>query len=119
MCNMSLIFILQSFKPTEAIHTGLAVLLAVRFPYYSLLTAHSHDIGAYQVANGVSDSYNALVELLESIGHFLMRLDIYTKFPPTPATDEVVVKIMLELISTLALATKEVRQGRPSEHVSL
>lgn len=29
MCNMSLIFILQRFKPAEAIRTGLAVLLAV------------------------------------------------------------------------------------------
>ena len=48
---------------------------------------------------------------------FLNRLDIYTKVPPTPAMTEVVVKIMVELLSTLALATKQVRQGRPSESV--
>jgi hypothetical protein len=30
---------------------------------------------------------------------------------------EVVVKIMVELISTLALATKQVKQGRPSEYL--
>jgi hypothetical protein len=57
------------------------------------------------------------VDLLESIEHFLKRLDIYTKVPPTPAMTEIVVKILVELLSTLALATKQIRQGRPSESV--
>jgi hypothetical protein len=30
---------------------------------------------------------------------------------------EMLVKILVELLSTLALATKEVRQGKPSESV--
>ena len=47
--------------------------------------------------------------------HFLKRLDIYTRIPPTPVMDELVVKITVELISTLALATKELKQGRPSK----
>ena len=63
------------------------------------------------------DSYGALLDLLESIDHFLKRLDIYTKIPPTPAMDEILVKIMVELVSTLALATKELKQGRPSASV--
>ena len=61
------------------------------------------------------DSYDALVDLLESIEHFLSRLDIYTQIPASLAMDEMVVKILVELISTLALATKELRQGRTSE----
>ena len=60
-------------------------------------------------------SYDATVDLLESIEHFLGRLDIYTKIPPTPAMDEILVKIMVELVSILALATAELKQGRPSE----
>jgi hypothetical protein len=63
------------------------------------------------------DSYGALLDLLESIDHFLKRLDIYTKIPPTPAMDEILIKIMVELVSTLALATKELKQGRPSASV--
>jgi hypothetical protein len=63
------------------------------------------------------DSYGALLDLLESIDHFLKRLDIYTEIPPTPALDEILVKIMVELVSTLALATKELKQGRPSASV--
>ena len=30
---------------------------------------------------------------------------------------EIIAKIMVELLSTLALATKQIRQGRPSESV--
>ena len=55
--------------------------------------------------------------MFESIEHFLNRLDIYTKVPPTSAMTEIVVKIMVELLSTLALATKQIRQGKPSEFV--
>jgi len=55
--------------------------------------------------------------LLESIEQFLVHLDIYIKIPPTPAMDEMVVKIMVELLSTLALATKKLRQGQSSKSV--
>ena len=71
----------------------------------------------YQAAKGVSSSYDALVELFEFIEHFLNRMDIYTKIPPTVVMTEIMVKIMVELLSTLALATKQVQQGRPSESV--
>jgi hypothetical protein len=60
-------------------------------------------------------SSDATVNLLESIEHFVNRLDIYTKVPPTVTMTENVVKIFAELISTLALATKETHQKRPSK----
>jgi hypothetical protein len=55
--------------------------------------------------------------LLESIGHFLNRLQIYTEIPPTEPMDEMIVKILVELLSTLAWTTKEIQQGRLSESV--
>ena len=69
------------------------------------------------MAKGVIDSYDALVDLLESIEHFLGRLGIYTEIPPTPAMDEIVAKIIVELFSTLALATRELKQGQLSESI--
>jgi len=60
---------------------------------------------------------DALVDLLESIEHFLNRLDVYTQIPPTPTIDEMVDKILVELISTLALVTKKLKQRRSSESV--
>jgi hypothetical protein len=79
------------------------------------LRAYPCEIKVSQAFKGVSDDLDALVDLLESIEHFLKRLDIYTKVPPTPAMTEIVVKIMMELLSTLTLVTKHVKQGRPSE----
>ena len=58
-----------------------------------------------------------MVDLLELIEHFLNRLDIYTKIPPTDAMTEMVVKILVELLSALALVTKQIKQGKPSESV--
>jgi hypothetical protein len=45
------------------------------------------------------------------------RLNIYTRVPTTGAMTEIIVKIMVELISTLALVTKQIKQGRPSEYI--
>jgi hypothetical protein len=58
-----------------------------------------------------------LGDLLESIGHFLNRLEIYTEIPPTEPMNEMVVKILVELLSTLALTTKETKQGKLSEFI--
>ena len=45
------------------------------------------------------------------MGNFLKRLEIYTSIPPSPILTEVIVKIMLELLSVLALASKQIKQG--------
>ena len=69
----------------------------------------------YQAVKDVSASYDALVELFEAIERFLSRLDIYTRIPLTPAITDVVIKILVEVLSTLAMATRQVKQGRLSE----
>ena len=99
-----------------AIHTGLGVLLSVCV-FLQSLSAHHLDNQAYQGVKGAIDSYDSLADLLESIETFLNRLDIYTKIPPTIAMNEMVVKILVELLSTLALATKQIKQGKTSESV--
>ena len=55
--------------------------------------------------------------MLESIGNFLNRLEIYTEIPPTDDMNEMIVKILVELLSTLALTTKETKQGKLSESI--
>ena len=62
-------------------------------------------------------SYDALVDLFASFENFLSRLNIYAEIPPTPALTNILVMIIVELISTLALATKQVKQRRFSEFV--
>jgi len=58
-----------------------------------------------------------LVDLLESIEHFLLRIDIHTQIPHTTALDEMVVKIIMELLSALALGTEGLKQERSSEPI--
>jgi hypothetical protein len=72
-----------------------------------------------QAAIGVSSSYDALLELFECLGSFLKRLEIYIDIPPTPIMTEILAKIMAELISVLALATKQVKQGRFSKQITI
>ena len=73
------------------------------------------DASVNQATKDVSTSYNALVDLLGSIENFLSRLDIYTKIPLTAAMANVIMKILVEVLSTLSLATKQAKQGRLSE----
>ena len=107
---------LQQFSPAKAILAGLAILLAVCI---ALLLLHRYpcDVQVNQETKGVISSVDALVDLLESVERFLCRLEIYARIPPTPETDEVVIKIMVELLSTLALATKQLKRGQSSEYV--
>ena len=72
-----------------------------------------------QAVKDVSTSYDALVDFLESIEHFMNRLDVYTRVPSTGAMTEMIAKIMVEIISTLALVTKQIKQKRPSECVAI
>ncbi|KAH9054131.1 hypothetical protein EDB87DRAFT_1689540 [Lactarius vividus] len=83
---------LVPFEPAKAVFSGVDVLIAA--------------------ASGVSSSYDALVDLFECLAKFLKRLRIHTDLPLTPSMTEISVKIMVELLSVLALATKQIKQGR-------
>jgi hypothetical protein len=91
--------------------------------YYSMyvprfvLRSYHFNVKVSQAFQGVISDLDSAIELLESIESFLNRLDIYTKVPSTPAMSGIIVKIMVELLSTLALATNQIRQGQPSELV--
>ncbi len=70
-----------------------------------------------QTANGVMSTCDALLDLLEAIESFVNRLNIYTQISSTPAIDEIVIKIFVELLSTLAQVTEKLKQRRSSESV--
>ena len=76
---------------------------------------HRCHILVNQAACGVTTSYNSLVELFERVGDFLKRLHIYTEIPFTPALTDIIVRIMVEVLSVLALATKDIKRGRISK----
>jgi hypothetical protein len=73
------------------------------------------DVKLRQAAGGVTSSYDALLELFECLGSFLQRLEIYVTIPPTTMMTDIIIRIMVEVLSVFALATKQLRQGRFSK----
>ena len=60
-----------------------------------------------------------LIEIFVRIEGFFKRLESHTTVPPTAAMTDVIVKIMIEILSILAIATKEIKRGRSSEYTDL
>ncbi|KAH9976879.1 hypothetical protein BGW80DRAFT_1443800 [Lactifluus volemus] len=78
---------LVPFSPAKMIFTAISVLLVA--------------------AKDVVASHETLVKLFEHVQFFLQRLVIYTEIPLTPEMVELLGKIMSQLLSILALSTKE------------
>ena len=68
-----------------------------------------------QAAKAVSDDQNALTTVFERIENFFRRLETYVEVPPTAGMTDMIVKIMVEVLSILSIATKEIKQSRASE----
>ena len=102
------------FPPAKAIFVGIDALLAV-CSSNTFVDRFSCDTWIFQAASGITSSYDALLDLFECLGNFLKRLEIYTTIPPAPTMTNIIVKIMVELLSVLALATTQIKQGRFSK----
>ncbi|KAI0267948.1 hypothetical protein BGY98DRAFT_1180573 [Russula aff. rugulosa BPL654] len=57
-------------------------------------------------------SRDKLIALFNCIERFFQRLEIYTGITPTTAMTDIIVDIMAEVLTILAMATKEVKRGR-------
>jgi hypothetical protein len=106
----SLIFICQVFSPAKVIFAGVGVLLLVRF--YAFAWAI---VTPSQAAMDVRASQDTLIDIFERMENFFRRLEIYTEVSPTPEMIDIIVKIMVEVLSILAIATKEIKQGHTSK----
>ena len=73
------------------------------------------DIKILQAAKDVRAGRDALVDIFERIETFFRRLEIYTEVPPNQEMVDTISMIMVEVLSILAIATKEVKQGRISK----
>ncbi|KAH9041576.1 hypothetical protein EDB85DRAFT_2139676 [Lactarius pseudohatsudake] len=60
------------------------------------------------VAKDVAGSQDTLVDLFELIENFFKRLETYIDVPPTEVMSDIIVKKMVEVLTILALATKEI-----------
>jgi hypothetical protein len=68
-----------------------------------------------QAAQDTRARQDALIDIFERIGMFFRRLEIYIEVPLTTEMMDIIIQIMLEVLSILGIATKEIKQGRMSE----
>ncbi|KAI0301356.1 hypothetical protein BC826DRAFT_988966 [Russula brevipes] len=85
------------YPPAGVIFTGIGILLSA--------------------ALAVSASQDALAIVFERIGNFFRRLETYVEVPPTQGMTDVIVKIMVEVLTILAIATKEMKQSKARKYL--
>jgi hypothetical protein len=66
------------------------------------------------VVKDVIASYKALVNLFERTQFFLQRLNRYITTSLTPEMTELLAKVLAQVLSVLALSTKEMKERRIS-----
>ena len=71
-----------------------------------------------QAAKDTSTSQERIADVFNRIEHFFRRLEIYTVLTPTVAMTDMIVEIMAEVLTILAITTKEVKRGPLSESIS-
>jgi hypothetical protein len=65
----------------------------------------------------VGANNDTLVNIFARIESFFERLETYTEVPPTVAMKELIVRIMVQVLEVLAVATKWIKQSSSSELV--
>jgi hypothetical protein len=109
----SFISIFQGFSPAKVIFAGVRVLLSVGIVYSTF--AWAIVISLSQAVMDVRASQDTLIDIFERMESFFQRLEIYTRVSPPPEMIEIVVKIMVEVLSILGIATKAIKQSRTSK----
>ncbi|KAI0269098.1 hypothetical protein BGY98DRAFT_1190386 [Russula aff. rugulosa BPL654] len=85
------------FSPAKVIFAGVGVLLSA--------------------VVDVRASQDTLIDIFERMETFFQRLEIYTRVSPPPEMIDIIVKIMVEVLTILGTATKEMKQGRTKKYL--
>jgi hypothetical protein len=59
-----------------------------------------------------------LIDLFERIESFFKRLESYTKVKPSEEMTDMMVEIVVEVLSVLAIVTVEIKQRRRSQFIT-
>jgi hypothetical protein len=111
--GLSTHIILQVFSPGKVVFAGIGILLLVRIS--NLHRGAIFDAQDYQAAKDVAASQETLIDVFERVENFIRRLKTYDNIPNTEAMTDIIVKIMVQVLTILAIATKEIERGKASE----
>ena len=68
-----------------------------------------------QAAKDVRGSQDTLIDIFEHMESFFLRLGVYTEVAPTTEMLDIIMKIMVEMLTILGIATEEIKRARTSE----
>ncbi|KAH8999644.1 hypothetical protein EDB86DRAFT_3242654 [Lactarius hatsudake] len=94
------------FPPTKIIFSAMSILLVVSLPSAWAVIPRDNAISP-QAARSTAASREVLIELFDRIEGFFVRLQTHTKVPPTPHMTNLMGKVMAEVLSMFAVATKK------------
>ena len=64
-----------------------------------------------QAVKDVRGGQDTLIDVFERIESFFQRLEIYTELRPTTEMMDTIIQILVEVLSVLGIATKEIKEG--------
>ena len=70
-----------------------------------------------QAAKDVRTSQDTLVDIFERIEMFFRRLEIYTEARGISEMMDIIIQVMVEVLSILGIATKQIKEGRISKQL--
>ena len=105
------------FSPAKVVFAAIGILLQVSI-LFDLLVPVIVTLLSTKTAKDVDASQEVLVDLFGRIENFFRRIESYTEVRPTAAMMDIIVKILVEVLSILAMATKEFGRGQASEWIS-
>ncbi|KAH9969808.1 hypothetical protein BC827DRAFT_35511 [Russula dissimulans] len=85
------------FSPATVVFAGIGVLLLA--------------------AKNMGASEDVLIDLFGRIENFFRRLESYTEVRPTAAMMDIIVNIVIEVLTILAIATKAIKQSRAKKYM--
>ena len=68
-----------------------------------------------QTAKDIRASKDTVVDIFEGIEKFFRRVEVYTEAQPTSEMMDMIIQIIVEVLSILGIATKEIKQSRFSK----
>jgi hypothetical protein len=68
-----------------------------------------------QAIKDIRKGHETLIDIFERIESFFRRLEIYTKVPSTTEMIDTIIQTMVEVLTILGIATKEIKLGRIGE----
>ena len=69
-----------------------------------------------QTVKDVRSGKDTLVDIFERMEMFFRRVEVYTEAQPTSGMMDIIIRILVEVLSILGIATKEIKQSRLSKY---